>query len=84
MSGAQLETEVKFLLADLSGFRRRLLAAGGVLKQARTHERNVVFDTPEKQLMRQGKLLRLRQDQAVRLTFKGGSGRRPDQRSKSS
>lgn len=71
MSGKQLEIEVKFLLADLSGFRRRLLQSGGVLKQARLFERNVVFDTPEKQLMHQGKLLRLRQDQAIRVTFKG-------------
>ncbi|MFO7680163.1 MAG: class IV adenylate cyclase [Chloroflexota bacterium] len=71
MGDTQLEVEVKFLTADLAGFRQRLLAAGAVLKGARVFERNVVFDTPDKHLLHSGKLLRLRQDKAVRVTFKG-------------
>jgi adenylate cyclase class 2 len=66
-----LEVEVKFLVADLGGFRERLLAAGGVLKKERVYERNVRFDTPEAGLLQRGELLRLRQDTAVRVTFKG-------------
>jgi len=71
MGDTQLEVEVKFLTADLAGFRQRLLAAGAVLQGERVFERNVVFDTPDKHLLHSGKLLRLRQDKAVRVTFKG-------------
>jgi adenylate cyclase class 2 len=34
-------------------------------------ERNVRFDTPDNDLLKKGELLRLRQDTAVRITFKG-------------
>jgi len=67
----QLEVEVKFLVADLGAFRKRLLADGGVLKKERVFERNVRFDTPDNALLKKGELLRLRQDAAVRVTFKG-------------
>ena len=67
----QLEVEVKFLVADLAAFRERLVAAGGTLKKARIFERNVRFDTPNDDLLKKGELLRLRQDAAVRITFKG-------------
>ena len=67
----QLEVEVKFLVADLSAFRARLVAAGGTLKKERVFERNVRFDTPNNGLLKKGELLRLRQDAAVRVTFKG-------------
>jgi adenylate cyclase, class 2 len=67
----QLEVEVKFLVADLPAFRKRLLAAGGTLQKERVFERNVRFDTPDNDLLKKGELLRLRQDTAVRITFKG-------------
>ena len=71
MSGdKQLEVEVKFLVADLTAFRTRLSAAGGTLKKERVFERNVRFDTPDNALLKKGELLRLRQDAAVRVTFK--------------
>ncbi len=70
-SSKHLETEVKFLLPDLARFRKRLLAAGAELIAPRIYERNVRYDTNWQSLKLQGKLLRLRQDRAVTLTFKG-------------
>jgi adenylate cyclase class 2 len=67
----QLEVEVKFLVANLETFRQRLAAAGGTLEKERVFERNVRFDTPDNDLLKKGELLRLRQDAAVRITFKG-------------
>lgn len=66
-----LEVEVKFLLGDLAAFRERLLAAGAVVHAPRIYERNLRLDTPEQGLLARRQLLRLRQDTAVRLTFKG-------------
>lgn len=66
-----LEIEVKFLLDDLNAFRERMLAAGIRPTKPRTFERNVRFDNPWDGLARQGRLLRLRRDDGVRLTFKG-------------
>lgn len=72
MSGAgNLEIEVKFLVDDLSTMRERLLATGARQVKARQHERNVRFDDDDASLLRKGQLLRLRQDDRVRLTFKG-------------
>lgn len=65
-----LEVEVKFLLDDLAGWQERLLAAGAVLVKPRVYERNVRLDTADQALLQQLQLLRLRQDTAVRLTFK--------------
>lgn len=72
MSGEkQLEVEVKFLVSDLAAFREQLLRAGGTLKKERIFERNVRFDTPDNGLLKEGALLRLRQDAAIRVTYKG-------------
>lgn len=68
-----LEVEVKFLVADMGGMRQRVVAAGGMLTKARVWERNVRLDTPENGLYGRDSLLRLRQDTAVTLTFKGPS-----------
>ncbi|MCA9952471.1 MAG: class IV adenylate cyclase [Anaerolineales bacterium] len=65
-----LEVEVKFLVANLAEMRRKLLLAGAVLKKARVYERNIRFDTPDEVLLQKWQLLRLRQDTAVRITFK--------------
>lgn len=73
MSGNDLEVEVKFVVSDLKTVRRRLLAAGATLRTARIYERNVRFDNSRNELKGQGKLLRLRQDRAARLTYKGES-----------
>jgi adenylate cyclase class 2 len=71
MNKEKLEVEVKFFVPDLGAFRRRLLAAGAAQHKPRIYERNVRFDNAWEGLRRKGQLLRLRQDAAVRLTFKG-------------
>lgn len=65
------EAEVKFFVSDLGVLRRRLLGAGATLAHERIYERNVRFDTPEQALLGRQELLRLRQDDTVRLTYKG-------------
>jgi adenylate cyclase class 2 len=66
-----LEVEVKFFVPDLGAFRERLLAAGAELLKPRVFEKNVAFDTADSRLYQELKLLRLRQDTAVTLTYKG-------------
>ncbi len=66
-----LEVEVKFLVDDLDSIRVRLLNLGAEQTHPRVYERNIRFDTPSGELLADSKLLRLRQDARVRLTFKG-------------
>jgi adenylate cyclase class 2 len=66
-----VEVEVKFWVPDLAPFPAILSASGGVLKKERVFERNIRFDTPDEALREKLQLLRLRQDTAVTLTFKG-------------
>lgn len=66
-----LEIEVKFLVSDMKNMRRRLIEAGAQQAKPRIHERNVRFDDGQQGLLRKGQLLRLRQDDGARLTFKG-------------
>lgn len=73
MNSENLEVEVKFLINDLAAFRQRLLAAAAVLVKPRVYERNIRLDTADEALRQRDELLRLRQDSAVRLTFKGPS-----------
>ncbi len=68
-----LEVEVKFVAADLTAVRQRLLAVGATLTKPRVYERNVRLDTPDETLRQRDELLRLRQDTAVKVTFKGRS-----------
>jgi adenylate cyclase, class 2 len=66
-----LEVEVKFYMPDLGAFRKRIVAAGAVLHKPRVYERNIRFDDAAGSLLARRRLLRLRQDAAVHLTFKG-------------
>jgi adenylate cyclase, class 2 len=66
-----LEVEVKFFVPDLAAVRGLLLAAGAKVVRPRVFERNVRFDTADEALLAEWKLLRLRQDTAVTITFKG-------------
>lgn len=69
--GDTLEIEVKFLVDDLAALRARLAAAGARQVKPRLYERNVRFDDSASSLLRKGQLLRLRQDDRARITFKG-------------
>jgi len=73
MDHSNKELEVKFFLAELEQLQEILYGVGAVLVQPRTYERNLRFDTPEGTLTRNAQVLRLRQDRANRLTFKGPS-----------
>jgi len=66
-----LEVEGKFFVPDLAIVRARLLALGAMVVRARVFERNVRFDTEDGGLQERWQLLRLREDTAVTLTFKG-------------
>jgi adenylate cyclase, class 2 len=65
------EVEVKFYLSDMAGFRARVAKAGAGLVTARVHEVNLRFDTPDRSLTRQHRVLRLRKDDLNHLTYKG-------------
>lgn len=67
------EIEVKFLLNDLPKLELRLKALGGRLVHPRIKETNLRFDTENSDLSRNHRVLRLRQDQKVRLTYKGAA-----------
>lgn len=71
MAKSNQELEVKFYLADLEALHKTLEGLGADLVQPRTYERNLRFDTPEGDLSRNHQVLRLRQDTANRLTYKG-------------
>lgn len=64
------EVEVKLYTPDLAGVKRALEAAGAILVKPRVYERNVRYDSVDGMLSAQGVVLRLRQDDAARLTFK--------------
>ncbi|UCD99478.1 MAG: class IV adenylate cyclase [Chloroflexota bacterium] len=71
MGSSQQELEIKLYLSNLESFQRRVEALGGQLLEPRLHEINLRFDAPDGQLTREAKVLRLRQDTAPRLTYKG-------------
>jgi adenylate cyclase class 2 len=65
------EIEAKFQVRDLSKIALRLRELNAREIHARVLERNIRFDTPERTLRKSGRVLRLRQDDETRLTFKG-------------
>jgi len=69
----KLEQEVKFYIQDLAGLEERIRKLGGTEKQGRVLERNLRFDTPRRDLSAGFRVLRLRQDEKTRLTYKGQS-----------
>jgi adenylate cyclase, class 2 len=66
---AQTEVELKFPLTDREAVRSRLVELGFTCS-GRVFEYNLVLDTPDGSLTAEGKLLRLRSDRKIRLTFK--------------
>jgi adenylate cyclase class 2 len=65
------ELEVKYLVSDLAKLEQRLQTLGALQESPRTHEVNLRFDTPDGALEQGKQVLRLRQDQAIHLTYKG-------------
>ena len=65
------EIEVKYLVKNLEQIKHKTLALGGQLIQPRVREINWRYDTPTQNLRQKQEVLRLRQDTAARLTFKG-------------
>ncbi len=70
MKDENLEVEVKFLVADLTAVRSHLLVLNAILKKARVFEQNIRLDTPDGALLSELRMLRIRQDTAVKVTFK--------------
>lgn len=71
MGGNLQELEIKLYLSDLTAFQHQVEKMGGRLVEPRLHEINLRFDTPQGDLTRSAQVLRLRQDTAARLTYKG-------------
>jgi adenylate cyclase class 2 len=67
------ETEAKFYIRDLKKIELRLRELKAQLIQPRTHETNLRFDNANSDLRNTFRVLRLRQDEKARLTFKGPS-----------
>lgn len=71
MGQNQQELEIKLYLADLPALKGKLEILGAELIEARLHEINLRFDMPDGELTRTAQVLRLRQDTAARMTYKG-------------
>ena len=71
MSEKGKEIEVKFYISNALCLQQRLEALGAACEQPRVYEANLRFDTPDRQLSRSLRALRLRMDTAARMTYKG-------------
>jgi len=69
-----MEIEAKFCLRHLEDIRKRVIAHGALLKTDRLFERNLRFDTTDRELAGKKHVLRLRQDNRATLTFKRPRG----------
>ena len=67
------EIEAKFHVQNLRKIELRLLELKAQLIQPRVHEINLRFDRPDGELRNSFRVLRLRQDDIARFTFKGPS-----------
>ena len=67
------EIEAKFHVQNLRKIELRLLELKAQLIQPRVHEVNLRFDRPDGELRNSFRVLRLRQDDMARFTFKGPS-----------
>ncbi len=73
MSKTNDEIEAKFWISDLATFQACLQDSGARLAHRRVKEINLRFDTPDGLLSRQSRVLRLRKDYGVHLTYKGAA-----------
>ena len=65
----KIETEVKFYLTDMAGLRAHILQMGAK-STGRVFENNIRYDDKSNSLKQKKSLLRLRQDEKIRVTFK--------------
>ncbi len=65
-----IESEAKIKVKDLGEIERKLKAAGATRKAERVYERNVRYEDAAESLTPAERVLRLRQDTRVRLTYK--------------
>jgi adenylate cyclase class 2 len=70
------EIEAKFHVKDLVRMETRLRELGAELIQPRVHETNLRFDNAARDMRRAKQVLRLRQDDHARMTFKGPAQKR--------
>jgi len=73
MASSDQEIEVKFCVRDLTALQARLRHLGAREIMPRTLEVNLRFDLPDGSLHRAQQVLRLRQSDSARLTYKGNS-----------
>lgn len=73
MSVHGLEIEAKFYARDLERVKSRLEELSARLVQERVLETNIRFDLPGAPLRAEGRVLRLRRDTSVKLTYKSAS-----------
>lgn len=76
-----MEIEAKIKLKSPSRLRALLKSAEAEC-EGLTLEKNWLYDYPDRSLLRADKLLRLRQDQSVRVTFKGPRDKESDLKSR--
>ena len=73
MHAQNQEIEAKFFVKDLGKVEARLLELGARLLRPRLLELNLRYDRPDGSLRREHRVLRLRQSDDSRLTYKGPS-----------
>lgn len=67
------EREIKYYVADLATIGERLRLCGADQTRPRTLERNLRLDRGDHELAGQGRLLRIRTDDKVSVTYKAGA-----------
>jgi len=65
------EIEAKFYVSDLKRMEASLLELGAQLSRPRVLETNIRFDLPDRSLSAGSRVLRLRQADDIRITYKG-------------
>jgi adenylate cyclase class 2 len=70
VSHQHVEIEVKIKVESLAAVEQKLKAAGATLKAGRVYERNVRYEDAGETFTPAARVLRLRQDTQVRLTYK--------------
>jgi len=70
---AYQEREAKFYIQDLNALAEKVRMTGADLVQPRVLERNLRLDTPDGSLQREARILRIRMDDRVHVTYKEGA-----------